>query len=118
MKVTHLLNSAMMPAADGLYQSRSLNASEFAEHVRLAHQQDKLISYIGYPETAELLSELCKIEIPVNRTETLIANDEFLLIAKLKYRVNDPKAKGKIKPTIEDFEFRLVLYNTGKIHHE
>ena len=112
MNHTHLLNAAFMPASDGLYDSRSLDATEFATRVRQAHLSGELVSYIGYPETAELLSEFCKVQIPTNRSETTIKDNDVLLTAKLRYRVNDPKAKGTIKPSIEDFEFRFVLFMT------
>lgn len=106
----HLLNSAMMPAAEGRYQSNEVTAKQFAAEVNRANRDDQLVSYIGYPETAELLSELCNCEIPVSRDQTEIRDGDVLLVAKLKYRVN-PTQKGTVKPGIKDFEFRVVHYS-------
>jgi len=113
MAMNHLINTAMMPNANGLYASQSVSKKEFATYVKLAHAEDELQSYIGYPETAALLSDLCGVPIPTNRAETKIQNGDRLLVAKLIYRVQNPKDKGRIKPTIDDFEFRVVDYFRG-----
>ena len=118
----HLMNSAMMPAADGHYTSRAINLSEFVLLALEAHTRGELTSTIGYPETADILSNLCGFEIPVNRDEAVIRDGDTLLIAKLKHRSIDPRSKGNVEPKVSDFQFRVVSYTpteetekTGKI---
>ena len=111
--MVHLLNAAMMPAHTGVYQSWEIDATEFATRVRQAFMQKNLKSYIGYPETAQILTDFCNVEIPINRAETKIEHGDTLLIAKLKYRVNNPRTKGEpLNLTIEDFEFRVVEFQS------
>lgn len=88
-----LLNSAMMPAP-GNYSLRELSAADFGSAVKAAYLDDTLVSYIGYQQTADLISDLASVPIPLNRAETHVANGDVLLIARLKYRVGDPVTKG------------------------
>ena len=102
-----------MPAADGTYQSKSLTREEFATRAREANEKGVLISYIGYKQTAELLSNLCGFEVRENRKETLIEDGDKLLIARIKYRLaNHPGQDAK--PSIDDLEFREVHYSAGE----
>ena len=105
-----LLNTAMMPSADGVYRSKALSFQEFGGIVRHAFYSGQLESYIGYPETAAMLEDALEIPVLVNRSETVITDGDFLMIAKLKYRVGDPKMKGNLTPTLSDFEFRSVEF--------
>ena len=109
MSTVHLLNAAVMPASNGIYTSRPVQAFEFSNIAACAHKDGNLVSYVGYPETAEILSDLCKFPIPVNRAETVIEPGDLLLVAKLTYRPNATD-KGKLKPKIDDFEFRVVEF--------
>lgn len=88
-----LLNSAMMPAP-GNYRLRELSAGEFGAAVKAAHDGGTLVSYIGYPQTADLISSVAGVPVPLNRAETDVADGDVLLIARLKYRVGDPATKG------------------------
>ena len=104
-----LLNAAMMPAADGTYESETITLSEFVSAVRVAHQNGTLESYVGYPQNIAPLEKACRVPIKVNRAETIINDGDVMLIARLTYRVN-PSEKGRVNPTINDFEFRRVYY--------
>ena len=106
----HLLNSAMMPAANGIYQSQALTREEFATRAREANEKGVLISYIGYKQTAEILSDLCGFEVRENREETLIEDGDMLLIVRIKYRLANHPGRDA-KPSIDDLEFREVHYS-------
>ena len=110
MSTVHLLNAAVMPAPDGTYSSRTATADEIASIVARARKDGNLKTYIGYGETAAILSDLCGFYIETNRSETVLNGGDLLLIAKLNYRVSDPAKKKTIKPTLDDFEFRVVEY--------
>ena len=108
----HLLNSAMMPAANGIYQSKALTREEFAACALEAYNKGVLISYVGYKNTAEMLSDLCGFEVRENRKETLIEDGDILLVARIKYRLANHPGRDA-KPSIDDLEFRVVTYNEG-----
>ena len=111
--IVHLLNSAMMPAADGVYLSKQLTAAEFASRASFAYDNGNLISYVGYKSTAQLLSELCGFEIRENRAETLIDDGDILLVARIKYRLGE-RPNPDAKPALDDLEFRVVYYSLKK----
>jgi len=108
----HLLNAAMMPQA-GNYKMSQLTPQQFAYHARKANGEHTLKSYIGYPSTAKILSELTGFDIPVNRDQTRLQNGDVLLIAKLKYRVQNAALKktDAVDPTIDDFEFYFASFS-------
>lgn len=101
-----LLNAAVMPRP-GHYDLRSRTPSQFAELV----QRNDLVSYIGYPDCAEILSKLCRLPVNLNRESTPVEDGDTLLIARLKYRVGNPAAKGQVKATIDDYEFFECVFS-------
>lgn len=98
-----------MPEADGVYFSQKLPKHHFLNEIINGAGTGKLRSYIGYQETADLITEATGVPIEVNRTEAELDDSDILLVIKLKNRP-DPKDKGSVKPTIDDFEFRFVAY--------
>lgn len=104
-----LLNSAMMPAF-GRYDYAELSPEAFANEVWAAYHSERLISYIGYQQTADLISQLAGMPIAVSREQTELEDGDVLLIARLRYRVADPKTKGE--PVPEDFIFGIAYYWT------
>lgn len=107
--MVHLLNTAMMPAANGIYQSKEISQSEFVQRVQHAHEKDKLKSYIGYESTAEMITAATGVFIRENRAETEIEAGDTLLICRLKYRLVNRPGRD-VKPPIEAYEFRVVRY--------
>lgn len=105
--MVRLMNSAMMPAP-GTYVLRRLTQNEFATLVGAAYDAACLVSYIGYQQTADMISELARVPIAVSRDMTPVATGDTLLICKLRYRVADPTRKGEQVP--EDFEFFEASY--------
>ena len=102
----HLMNSAMMPI-DGHYAKRTLTAQEFVQMFRGPWK-----SYIGYPDTANFLSELTGTKIPVSRAETNLESGDHMLVARLKYRAGNPATKKDVKKLAEeDFEFSLIEFS-------
>ena len=106
----HLLNAAVMPAANGTYTSVGISESEFATRAVKAYDTGNLVSYVGYESTARLLSDLCGFEIRESRAETLLEDGDVLLIARVKYRLGN-KMNPNTKLTLDDLEFRVVYYS-------
>lgn len=104
-----LLNAAVMPR-EGDYSLQRLTPQQFAQLVRDHSEKGRIDSYIGYPECAHLLTELCEVPIELNRSPTLVVDGDTLLIARLIYRVSNPAAKGQVKATVDDYEFFICRY--------
>ncbi len=90
-----LINAAMMPTVGRVYAPVEVKAHQFAKFVQDGAQLGRLISYIGYPETADFLTKLTGVEIPVNRKPASVERGDLMLICKLDYRVPDPNTKGQ-----------------------
>jgi len=114
MTATILLNSAMMPD-EGLYILRRVSREFFAELIADAYRQGHLQSYIGYPETAQHVERIARVPIPVNRVATQLPDHCLIAICKLKYRVADPGAKGKLQPGEDDYEYFVATYDRNHL---
>jgi hypothetical protein len=101
-----LLNAAVMPV-EGTYEIRRLAITQFITLVR----ETNPISYIGYPEAAAFLERICERPIALNRESTPVEHGDTLLIARLKYRVGNPVAKGQVKATPGDYEFFICRFS-------
>lgn len=100
-----LMNSAMMPQP-GRYMLQKISVGLFAQI--LSDANGDFESYIGYPQTAEHISCLAGVIVPVSREPTRLADGDEILVCKLAYRVADPSTKGQ--PVPEEFEYFLVRY--------
>jgi len=107
---TILLNSAMMPD-EGLYILRRVSREFFAELIADAHRRGELQSFVGYPETAQHIERIARVPIPVNRASTQLPDQALIAVCKLKYRVSDPGAKGKLQPSEDDYEYYVATYD-------
>lgn len=105
-----LMNSAMMPQ-EGVYIAKKISVDDAREIFR--RHCAVFESYIGYPETAQFLSEIFGVSVPVSRAETKLEDGDEIIVCKLKYRLSDPNQKGRIAPTRDDFEFWYVQYKSG-----
>lgn len=90
-----LVNSSMMPTVERVYAPVEVKANQFVKFVQDGAKLGRLISYIGYPQTADFLTKLTGVEIPVNREPAVVARGDLMLICKLAYRVPDPNTKGQ-----------------------
>jgi hypothetical protein len=88
-----LMNSAVTPI-DGRYtvQHTDLEGARYA--VAIA---DEIVSYVGYPTTAQYMSKTLGIPVAVNRDH----------LKELRH--GDPADKGKFEPG-EDFEWLIIKY--------
>lgn len=110
-----LLNSTVMPEASGTYISKPISSQEFHDFIDIAYRKNLLRSFIGYDTTAKALEDLTHVPIPVNRDMTTANHGDMILVAKLKYRLENPGHKKKQQDVeLNDFEFRRVLYYEEK----
>jgi hypothetical protein len=102
-----LMNSAVTPI-DGRYtvQHTDLEGARYA--VAIA---DEIVSYVGYPTTAQYMEKALGIPVAVNRDHLKeLRHGDIMLVCRLKYRVPDPADKGKFEPGEEDFEWLIIKY--------
>jgi len=112
--MVHLLNSAMMPQP-GRYENRGVTGDVFGQALRAYANRGELRSYIGYPETQEMIYRLCGERVELNRKKTELADGDILLIARLRYRIEDP-GKKKTEARSSDpgeYEFFICQYRKG-----
>ena len=105
----HLMNSAMMPQP-GKYTCREVTADEFQEEFRAKNGEWK--SYIGYPQTAKILSDILRIGVPVSRKETKLVSGDTIFAIKLRYRILSPQEKtaGTHGNDVKDYQFFVIGY--------
>ena len=99
-----LLNSAVMPA-EGVYTLKQISETTFKKELQDAAATSNFKSYIGYPETAQLIEKITGIEIEVSREPARLTPGDTILIVKLRHRVANPADKEPLQLSIDDFEF-------------
>ncbi|MDW8293255.1 MAG: DUF1874 domain-containing protein [Anaerolineae bacterium] len=102
-----LLNSAVMPKP-GHYYVVPLTVAEFAARLR-----EGFTSYVGYPATADHISQVAGVRVPLSRDPVDLQHGDQALVCRLKYRLADPtqKANKDFVPSAEDYEYLLVTYH-------
>ncbi len=90
-----LVNSAMMPTLGRVYAPVEVTANQFIKLVQDGAKFGRLISYIGYPQTAAFLTKLTGVQIVENRAPATVAPGDLMLICKLDYRVSSASTKGQ-----------------------
>ena len=99
-----LLNSAVMPT-EGMYTLQRISEATFKEELQDAAATDNFKSYIGYPETAQLIEKITGIAVEVSREQATLVHGDIMLIVKLRHRVANPAEKETLQLLIEDVEF-------------
>ena len=99
-----LLNSAVMPD-EGVYTLKQITETTFTKELRDAAASDNFRSYIGYPETAQLIEQITGIAIEVSREQATLTPGDTMLIVKLRQRMANLANKEGLQLSVEDFEF-------------
>jgi len=69
----------------------------------------EIMSFIGHEATAQLLTTLLSVGVPVNRAMYDPRPGDIAIVVKLKKRLEKPDDVKNVKP--EDLEFILVEYH-------
>ena len=99
-----LLNSAVMPD-EGVYTLKQISEATFQKLLQEAAATDNFKSYIGYPQTAQLIEQITGIAVEVSREQAALTPGDIMLILKLRHRVANPADKETLQLSIDDFEF-------------
>ena len=99
-----LLNSAVM-LNEGVYTLQRISETTFQKVLREAAATDNFKSYIGYPQTAQLIEQITDITVEVSREQATLTPGDTMLIVKLRHRVANPADKETLQLSIDDFKF-------------
>lgn len=86
-----ILNSAVI-TTPGNYSYELITV----EQAKWWINKGEFLSTIGYQETADALSKVLGINIPLNRKNIKMELGDEALVFRLTARMNDPELKGKI----------------------
>lgn len=105
----HLMNSAMMPRA-GFYLCSPV--TPIAAKAIFIRANGAWKSYIGYPNSCQILSELFGASIPMSHENTVIEHGDELLAMRLRYRLNlHSKRNREHGRHLEDYDFFLITFS-------
>jgi len=101
----YVLNSAVL-TSPGRYSYRLMGADEARDWA----QRGDFVSAVGYPETAEVLSAVLGVKVPVQRVEVRMQPGDEALVFRLKTRP-EPGSKGNLGQDflLENSEFGLLV---------
>jgi hypothetical protein len=101
-----VLLNAMIPAGGwALIATRPATIDEAKE---LARAAERIESYIGHEATAEVLSRMLGVHVPVNRGMYVPSAGDVALVVRLRKRLAAPQDVKDV--TEEDLEFLIVNY--------
>jgi len=106
----NVLNSAVI-TAPGEYEYRTIRSAEAIEWLRYGD----FTSAIGYQETAEAFSNLLGVEIPVNRQQIYMRENDEALVLRLLKRI-DPMKKGELTPDWVLYNSEIGLLRRKSVH--
>lgn len=99
-----LLNAAVMPTPGLTYRPEVVETKEFVHQTQRFYRLGTLVSFIGYPQTADFIARLCSVPVPVSRESCTVLPTDTILICRLRYRLDNPATKGA-PVHVSDFEF-------------
>jgi hypothetical protein len=106
----HLLNSAIMPAP-GRYDLEQITPDQFFQAIVKAYDSSQLVAWIGYPQNRDIIARKTGVQLFLNRANIEIEPGDFMLIMRLKYRVNPQTKGGEVDEN--DFEYFFAKYQLG-----
>ena len=101
-----LLNSTVMPQ-EGVYKALKISEKDFINILK----NNDFISYIGHENTVKHLNKITNLNIPFNRENAVLKDNDIILVARLKKRISSENIKT-IEATKEDYEYYIIKYNT------
>ena len=110
--IMKLLNSAVMPILDGIYEATKLTHPEFCETLIRRADCGELESFIGYQQNIELIKAWTGVEVELNSDSCILDDIDEMLVMKVKYRFN-PADKARVTVSPDDFEFAAIRYFRG-----
>lgn len=105
----YVMNSPIMPN-NGKYESVPIKSGD----VRFLLENNPFVSAIGHQSTADLLSKLTDVSIPVNRIAVSLKDGDVMIVFKLKTRLPEGTVLNKEELAKLEYEFSYVSYTAPK----
>ena len=106
MRGLALLNTAVLTDY-GTFTYREMDRDFAAQIAQWAHEHKLLQSYIGHSATAEILSQLLSVPVPVNRGTYQQEIGDAAIVFKLRRRIDMPRELTVDE--VEDIGFDLGI---------
>lgn len=103
MKKVALLNTTIA-TVDGVFEVRTITL----EKAREIAQSNELLSAIGHESTAQIMSELLQVNVPVNRIQFSQELNQTALVFKLKGRAPEGVILTKKEIEAIGYEFKTM----------
>lgn len=111
LKKLVFLNALVMPKETAMLVTMPTNIENVKKLVKIA---EKIESYIGHEATAQLLSNLLGVNIPMNRAEYIPESYDVAVVVRLKKRLQTPEDVKNV--SLNDLEFYLVKYEKLRVY--
>lgn len=99
----YLLNSAVI-TGPGLYLYELASVTEALEWLREGPAESR----IGYAETRDYIARTFGVQVPLSREPSPMQPGDEALVVRLRYRVGNPAAKGRVAPKDSDWEIGIL----------
>lgn len=102
-KKVALLNTTIA-TVDGMFEVRTISL----EQAREIAQSNELLSAIGHDSTAQIMTELLQVNIPVNRIQFAQEENQVALVFKLKGRAPEGVILDRAGIEAIGYEFKTM----------
>jgi hypothetical protein len=99
-----LLNTTIA-TADGVFEVRTIDL----ETARALAQNNETLSAIGHDSTAQIMSELLGVDVPVNRIQFAQEEGQIALVFKLKGRAPEGVILNREEIEKLGYEFKTMI---------
>ena len=106
----YLMNTTMMPNADGKYVSETVDVKDLDQALNLPEESE---SAIGHDSAAKAMSAVLGFEVPVNRQTITLKDGDSMLCLKLHERL--PEGAVIDLETMNQIGYSLVWVDYQKV---
>ncbi len=111
-----IVTNSMIFHNPGSYDVKKLTKEEFCEIVKKAHDENKLKSYIGYPDTVYFLRKNTGIDLKITTRKLFLKDGDKIAVIKKKYV--EKKDFKKPRGFDTDYEYFAIQYREARQKHE
>lgn len=107
-----VVTNSMIMNNEGTYKVRKITKDEFCENVKNAWTDNKLKSYIGYPDTMFFIHRNTGVKLKITTRKLYLKPGDKILVIKKKYLERHEFKKPQGHDT--DYEFYSINYKSDE----
>ena len=111
-----IVTNSMIFHNEGSYDVKRLNKEEFCEIVKKAHRENKLKSYIGYPDTVYFLQKNTGVNLKITTRKLFLKDGDKIAVIKKRYVERKDFAKPRGNDT--DYEYFSIHFRNRQKHED